>query len=295
MTESNDNHVTVGDLLSDPKAEASARQTNKRTHGKGFVYFGLAEADEAVRKIDHHAKRMSKEGFARALGHATVPGRFTQKLEALKTFKLLDEDGDDVVLTPLATDMLYGMSEASRIKARATAFLAYDAFSKTFVECPKNQEHPVEYLLDYVRAKLGIVNDVDRFKRLFLASAHFAGLLEGELNLNATSIRLRNASVPAVNSELPPDAGPGRRSSDVRYDLMGSAQAVDALEALGLSRYGDRAEVALRSAGKVKLNFEDGTVTFEVNRPQRITIKHVDLLTDLPEMVTQLRSKGFDV
>jgi hypothetical protein len=199
-----------------------------------------------------------------------------------------------VVLTPLAVDMLYGGSEPTRTKARTTAFLSYEDFSKTFQEAPKGQDYQIEYLVDYVKGKLGIVNEVDRFKRLFLESAHFAGLMEGELNLSAKTIKLRQATAPLANGD---PAGPqvSDRKPEQAYEMVAGQQFDEVLATLGLAAYGERAEVASRSAGKVKVAFEDGNVTFEVNRPLKVKIKNVDLILDLPELAKALRAKGFDV
>jgi hypothetical protein len=296
MTAQSESMVDVTGNADDAKDETpvAAEKRSRRSHGKGFVYMGLPAAEEAIRKIDHHAKRMSKDGFARALGHDKAAGRFPNKLEALKLYKLVVEEGDDVVLTPLAADMLYGMSEAARMKARTTAFLSYEDFNRTFIECPKSQDHPAHYIVEYVKGKLGIVNEVERFKRLFIESAHFAGLLEGELNLDAKTLRFRNATVLPAGSDAPNGATPERKVGDSAYEVIAGQQAVDVLSSLGLSNYTDRAEVSGRTAGKVKLSFEDGAVTFEINRPQRIKIRNVDLVLDLPAMVKELRAKGFD-
>jgi hypothetical protein len=271
------------------------KRASRKPHGKGFVYLSLRDADEAIRKIDHHAKRMTKDGLARALGHKQgASGRFFNKLEALKLFKLAEEDGDDVVLTPLAVDMLYGGSEAARTKARTTAFLSYEDFSKTFQEAPKGQDYELEFLVGYVKGKLGIVNEVERFKRLFLESAHFAGLLEGELNLSAKTIKLRQATAVPVNGDVAGTPATERKPEQA-FDMVVGPQFEEVIASLGLTAYADRAEVGTRAAGKVKVAFEDGNVTFEVNRPLRVKIKNADLILDLPEMVKALRAKGFDV
>jgi hypothetical protein len=268
--------------------QASSRAKPKK-YGRGFIYSSLRDADEQLRKIDHLAKRMSKDGFARALGHKKAEGRFYNKLDALKSYKLVEVDGDDVVLTPLAIDMLYGGSEAARTRARTTAFLSYEDFSKTFAECPKGQDHPIDYVLEFVKGKLGIVNEVDRFKRLFLESAHFSGLLEveGELNLNAKSIRFRHATPQSTTSDGA--VQPSDRKTDVAYEVVGGDTALEMLTTFGLSDYAGRAEVAQRVSGKVSQSFDNGQLTLEVNRPVRIVIRDADLLIDLPDIVKAMR------
>jgi hypothetical protein len=194
----------AADPASKPAPDDPASKTAgaaSRKHGKGFIYMNLADADDALRKIDHHAKEMSKEGFARALGHDAPKGRFLHKLDALKSYGLVELTKDAVRLTPLAGDMLYGGNDASRAKARAQAFLGYEDFRRAFVEVPKNQDHSTQYLLDFIKGKLGIVNEVERFLRLFLESAQFAGLLDGEPNPAAKSIRLRPAVLQGGNDQ----------------------------------------------------------------------------------------------
>ena len=269
---------------------------SRRPHGRGCIYMNLRDAEEAIRKIDRHTKRMSKDGFARALGHKKAEGRFFGKVEALKLFRLIDEDGDDIVLTPLAIDVLYGGNEAARLKARTTAFLSYDDFSKTFGECPKGQEHNLDYLVEYVTGKLHIVNEVDKFKRLFLESADFAGLVEadGELDLRAKTVRFRHAAAQPVIEESPIAAGSDLKSESA-FETMGADQAAEVLSAFGLSNWAERAEVAQKSAGRVTVTFADGKIAFEVNRPVRVVVRNTDLVLDLPEMAKALRQKGFEV
>jgi hypothetical protein len=277
-----------------PRRNGEARSKSgggRKPHGKGSVYIGLKECDEALRKIDHLAKQMSIEGFARALGHDAPKGRFLQKLEAMKAFTLIETDDEHVRLTQLATDMLYGGSEAARAKARSTAFLAYPEFKKVFQECPKGQDHARSYIDEFVRAKLSIVNEVDRFIRLFIESAHFAGLLDGEPTADAKTIRVRHA---------PQAAGPGA-------DLNGDAKATVAdeyavlapedvdshLEAVGLGEYRDRSDVRQRTTGTFKLTVSDGKVTVEISRPVQIVIKPQDLITELPAILSAMKQKGF--
>lgn len=275
------------------KVEETPSAEKQRKHGKGFIYSSLRDADEQLRKIDHHVKRMSQDGFARALGHKKAEGRFPNKLDALRSYKLVEIDGDDVVLTPLAVDMLYGGNEATRTKARTTAFLAYEDFSKTFAECPKGQDHPLEYVIDYVKVKLGIVNEVERFKRLFLESAHFAGLLEGELDMAAKTIRLRHATAQTTNND---HAGAVTdRKTDSAYEVVGGDQAAEVLAAFGLSDFLDRTEVAQKVTGKVSQSFDNGQLTLEINRPVRVVIRNADLLIDLPEIVKAMRQKGLAI
>jgi hypothetical protein len=263
---------------------------SKRRHGKGFIYLSLRDADDALRKIDHHAKRMSKDGFARALGHKKAEGRFFYKLDALKQYKLVHEESDDVVLSALAVDMLYGASEAARAKARTTAFLSYEDFSKTFAECPKGQDHPLEYVTDFVKGKLGVVNEVERFKRLFLDSAHFAGLLDGELDPRVKTIRLRHAAAQPTTTDAANQTT--ERKCDAGYEIVDGVQAVEILAAFGLSDFADRAEVAQRVSGRVSQSFNNGELALEVNRPVRVLIRDADLLMDLPEIVKAMREKG---
>lgn len=273
---------------------AAGGKAGRKRHGKGFIYLSLRDADDALRKIDHHAKRMSKDGFARALSHKKAEGRFFNKLEALKLYKLAEENGDDVVLTGLAVDMLYGGSEATRTRARATAFLSYEDFSKTFAECPKGQDHPLEYVIDFVKGKLGIVNEVERFKRLFLESAHFAGLIEGELDPAAKTIRFRHA-VPLAAGGEGTAVTSGERKTESAFEVIGGSQAAEMLAAFGLSAYADRAEVAQKVSGKVSQRYDEGQLTLEVNRPIRVVIKNTDLLMDLPEIVKAMRQKGLAI
>src|SRR5438552_15925455 len=73
---------------------SAAKSAPARKHGKGFIYMSLRDADEALRKIDGHAKEMSKQGFARALGHEAPKGRFLYKLDALRSYTLIEVVND---------------------------------------------------------------------------------------------------------------------------------------------------------------------------------------------------------
>lgn len=262
----------------------------ERKHGKSFVYMGLRDCEEALRKIDHHAKSMSREGFARALGHDAPKGRFLHKLDALEKFTLIQLDDENVRLTPLATDMLYAGSEAARTKARAIAFLAYPEFKKVFVECPKNQDHPRTYIEQFVSAKLQIVNEVDRFIKLFVESAHYAGLLDGEPNAGAQAFRLKPAMTPSSGGPEQIDA---KEEVGDGYAIMPLEEVAAYLESIGLDGYRERSEVSQRTTGTFRLAAGDGRVTVEIDRPVRIVIKAQDLVADLPAIVTALKQRGF--
>src|SRR5882762_1586082 len=103
--------------------------------------------------------------------------------QAGESLGLVRSEGDQVQLTDLAVEMLYGPTEQARTRARVKAFLCYDLFKRTFVECPKNQDHQLSYIDDFVRVSLRIVNERDLFLKRFLESAKYAGLLEGEPDL----------------------------------------------------------------------------------------------------------------
>lgn len=291
---SSENTGTQADLLGD---ESTASESPKdragkaadRKHGKSFVYLGLKDCDEALRKIDPHHKQMSIEGFARALGHDAPKGRFRHKLDALQSFTLIEKDPENVRLTALAIDMLYGGSEGAKAKMRATAFLAYPEFKKVFVECPKGQDNQRSHVIDFVRAKLGIVNEEERFMKLFLESAHFAGLLDGPLNPDAKVFKLRaapsspGAPVESNGASLPPEDD---------FATLPIEEVESALDAVGLSNYRDRSDVKQRASGKFKLTVGDGKITVEIDRPIRIVIRPQDLLGELPEILAAMKSKG---
>jgi len=275
------------------ESKNGADKSAKRLHGKGFIYWGIRDAEDALRKIDHTAKRMSKDGFARALGHEKAEGRFMHKVESLRLYKLAEEDGDDIVLTPLAIDMLYGGSEATRTKARTAAFLNYEDFNKTFTECPKGQDHALQYVKEYVSGKLGIRNGLDRFVRLFLESAGFAGLLEGEPDADAKTIRLRHATSAPANGEGAAAAGSQKPESD--FEVVGGDQASELLATFGLADFAGRAEVGQKVSGKVAQSFENGQLVLVVNRPVRVMIRSEDILLDFPEIVKAMRAKGLAI
>lgn len=271
------------------KQAEDGRQVRK-PRGRGIVYFGLREADEALRKIDASAKRMSRQGFAVALGHKKPENRFAQKVDALKTFTLLEEDADDVKLTSLATDMLYGGSEAARNQARAKAFLAYPDFQRTFIECPKNQDHGLSYIREFVTGKLGIINEADRFLRLFLESAHFAGLLDGEPDAKAERVRLRPSAVGDGKAQ----ADGGRQGSPKKLEQpVSDDEAKAILEQHGLLEYADRIEVFRTAAGHVKTMTDGGKLTIEVLSPVRMVLQTDKMIEDLVRVLNALKDRGF--
>jgi len=266
----------------------------ERNYGKGFIYMHLRDAEDALRKIDPHAKRMSKGSFAVSLGHKKPVGRFTHKADALQEYKLIEphKGNNDIVLTPLAVDMLYAGSEAARTKARGSAFLNYDDFRQTFTECPKDQDHPLTIVREFVHANLGIKNEIDRYLRLFLESAKFAGLLEGEADVTASHIKLKpvqQATKEADNQQDTPVAG-----GEAFKAIVGD-QAEEIMERLGLGSFTARVQVAETGAGKVALKLENGQCVLEISRPTRVTISNVDALTDLPEILKQLKETGNDI
>lgn len=277
------------DLQEETVADAASTNGSKsktRKHGKGFVYIGLNDCDEALRKIDSHAKTMSVEQFARALGHKQPKGRFLHKIDALKAFDLIQSDtSDSVTLTQLAEDMLYG---AAKGKAKTTAFLNYAEFKKVFVDFPKGQDNARADVVNFVKAKLGIVNEVDRFIRLFLESAEYAGLLDGTADGAAKVIRLRSApqSTNGTVKDSPAEAAP-------EYSVMPADEVDDLLDAAGLTEFKQHAEVRQRTTGQFTLTVGDGgKITIEINRPVQITVRPENLLADLPRILEAMGQKG---
>jgi len=275
-------------------AEANGHPTKKtgkassRRHGKGFVYLGLKDCDDALRKIDSHAKAMSTESFAKALGHEEPKGRFLQKLDAMKAFSLVEPDTTESVrLTPLAEDMLYG---ANKARARVTAFLTYAEFKKLYVDFPKAHDNQRADLVNFVKAKLGIVNEVDRFMRLFLESAGHAGLLEGPVNHNAKVVRLRAA--PSGNGSAAEPAAVTASPSD-SFAVMPADESDEFLDATGLEEFKQRAEVRRQTTGRYSLAVgEGGKITIEITRPIQITLKPENLVSDLPKILEAMQQKG---
>jgi hypothetical protein len=149
----------------------------------------------------------------------------------------------------------------------------------------------MSYLVDFVKAKLGIVNEVERFQRLFLDSAHFAGLLEGEADVSAKVIRLRPAVLPMSNSTCGGDLANSPQRD--QYTSVPLDEVGDALDSFGLAAYRDRSELSRRNAGTVELKVADGKIAIEIHRPVRVTIRANDLVTDLPEIIRCLRERGF--
>ena len=146
--EARDAGTPTDDAEAKPKNAASRE---KRRHGKGFVYISLKDCDDALKKIDPNAKTMSVGQFASSLGHNAPKGRFQHKVDALKTFGLIENDTSEVVtLSQLGEDMLYG---ADKAKARTTAFLNCAEFKKLYVDFPKSHDNARDDLLNYVRAK----------------------------------------------------------------------------------------------------------------------------------------------
>jgi hypothetical protein len=271
--------------------EASDAKSSRRPHGKSFIYINLKDADDALRKIDHLAKKMTKESFARALGHDPKSSRFKQKLIALKDYKLVEVDDEDVKLTDLAVEMLYGASAQAQARARAQAFLSYEKFHRTFVECPKNQDYELSYLVNFVKARLSIVNDVETYIRKFLESAHFAGLLEGEPNPAANTVRLRPALAAPGNGETAP---PGQaKSPDDQWVLASPDDEAALLAGLGLTEYAGRCAITQKSAGDVAITMADGKIAIEVRRPTKIVITPGNMLEEVPGIIKALQSKGF--
>lgn len=281
----------VNDLESRKPTDASNRTSKSadRKHGKSFVYIGLKDCDDALRKIDPSEQQMSIEGFARALRHKEPKGRFLHKLDAMERFTLIEKDAESVRLTNLAIDMLYGGSEAAKSRARAAAFLAYHEFKRVFVECPKGEDNQRSHIEEFVTAKLGIRNDVARFIRLFLESAHFAGLLEGAPNPSAKTFRLR-AAPATVGMGL--EAAATNAPAHDEYSPLPIEDVETCLESVGLSEYGNRSEVRQRSVGKIKLEVSEGRITVTVDRPVRIVIKTNDALAELQQILASMQAKG---
>lgn len=297
MTETNvsDGKPESVETSAQPEQENGASAGEKaavRSHGKSFIYMALEDADKCLRLIDQHEKKMSIEGFARALGHPEPKGRFRQKLDALEEYRLVQVIGGHVVLTESAVEMLYGGSEAARARARAQAFLSCDMFKRTFVEAPKNQNYELSYLREFVKAKLHIVNASELYVRRFLESAAFAGLLDGDPSPKAATIRLRPAALAAQGTGEAAAAS-AAKSPDEQWLLVAPDEAMSTLSALGLAQYEARSQVSQRSAGDVAITMADGRISVEVRRPVQVSIKSDDMLADVTAIIKSLRQKGF--
>lgn len=271
--------------------EDDETEKGSRKHGRSFIYLSLEDAERAARKIDEHERRMTQRSFAQALGHPDPKGRFKQKLAALEAYDLVKVDGNDVRLTDLAVQMLYGGNEQVRAQARAKAFLSYDLFKQTFVECPKNQDHQMSYVDDFVRVTLKIVNERDMFLKRFLESAAYAGLLEGEPSPKAHTIRLRPAVAAPSNGESASDSK--AQSPEDQWVIVPPHDIGTLLDGVGLAAYQDRSDVSQRSAGEFTVNMADGKITIEVRRPVRVVIKTTNMLADVTDILKALQSKGF--
>src|SRR5262249_29208408 len=210
---------------------------------------------------------------------------------ALESYGLVALEGNDVRLTELAIQMVYGGNEQTRAQAKAKAFLSYDLFKQTFVECPKNQDHLMSYVDDFVSVHLNIVNERKLFLKRFLESASFAGLLEGEPNPRAEMIRLRPALAAPSNGE----SGSETKAKVVedQWVIVAPNEIASVLDGLGLAEYQDRCDVSQRSAGEFTINLADGKITVEIRRPVKVVIRTTNLLTDVPEILKSLQSKGF--
>jgi len=265
-------------------------EKNARRYGRSFIYLTLEDAEKAARKIDEHERRMTLKSFAQALGHPAPVSRFKYKLAALEAYNLVRVDGENVRLTDLAVDMLYGPTEQVRARSRAKAFLSYDLFKETYVQCPKNQDHQMTYVEDFVRVTLKIVNERETFLRRFLESAAYAGLLEGEPNPKAAIIRLRPAVAAPTNGDTPQTQV---KSAEDQWVIVAPNDINSLLDSLGLTQYQDRCDVSQRAAGDIAINMADGKITVEVRRPIRVSIKATDILADVTEVIKALRQKGF--
>jgi len=283
--EARDAGTPTDDAEAKPKNAASRE---KRRHGKGFVYISLKDCDDALKKIDPNAKTMSVGQFASSLGHNAPKGRFQHKVDALKTFGLIENDTSEVVtLSQLGEDMLYG---ADKAKARTTAFLNCAEFKKLYVDFPKSHDNARDDLLNYVRAKIGIVTEVDRFYRLFLESAAYAGLLEGTANPDAKIVRLRSAPMSGGSSG---NSAPVTEEAGEQYAVLPADEVDDLLDGAGLTEFKQRSEVRQRATGRFTLEVgEGGRITIEITRPIRITVKPENLIADLPRILEALNQKG---
>ncbi len=279
------------DVDANDNNERDDAEKSGRKHGRSFIYLTLEDAEKSARRIDEHARRMSIKSFAQALGHPEPVSRFKHKLAALESFDLVKADAENVLLTDLAVEMLYGPTEQARTRARAKAFLTYDLFKETYVQCPKNQEHQMSYVDDFVRVTLKIVNERDTFLKRFLESAAYAGLLEGEPNPKAKAIRLRPAVAAPTNGESATDIK-GKAPED-QWVIIAPNDIGSQLDSLGLTAYQDRCDVSQQSAGEVAINMADGKITVEVRRPVRVEIKTSSMLADVTDILKALQSKGF--
>src|SRR5438093_5793751 len=104
----------------------------------------------------------------------------------------------------------------------------------------------MSYVDDFVRVTLKIVNEREMFLKRFLESAAYAGLLDGEPDPKAQTIRLRPAVAAHSNGESGSDTKP--KAPEDQWVIVAPNDIGLLLNGLGLAAYQDRCDVSQRSA-----------------------------------------------
>ncbi len=119
----------VKDPVPDPKA-GKARPKS----GASFPYYNLERSIEVAKVMHERAGGVcDRPQLAAFLGYkGTNNGGFLSRVAAAKMFGLIEQDGDNVKVSPRGQSVVAPISEAHAERAKAEAFLTVDLFKRVF-------------------------------------------------------------------------------------------------------------------------------------------------------------------
>ena len=164
----------VPDAAPDPKAGSS-----RRTSGVAFPYYNLTTSIEVARAIhDKAGGSCDRVQLATFLGYKGINnGSFLSRVTAAKLFGLIDQEGDQLRITPRGQAVVAPITTAEADQAKLEAFMAVPLFRQVFEEYNGRPLPPDAGLQNLFRTKYAVVTDrVGPTVKIMLDSAEEAGL-----------------------------------------------------------------------------------------------------------------------
>jgi len=145
-------------------------------------YLALSEALATVRRIYEEAGGdVSEDQLSSMLGNSVGSSSFRKKVQSLKNFKLLIQDGagQRLILSPIAKSIFGATSHEEKSAAIKEAFLSLDPYRKLYSAYAGKLLPSGEFLLNAIREQCGVPSELtNQWKESFMSSGAAAGLFQ---------------------------------------------------------------------------------------------------------------------
>ncbi len=192
----------------------------KRYSGVSFPYYTLERSVEVAKVMYERAGGVcDRPQLAAFLGYkGTNNGGFLSRVAAAKMFGLVEQEGDNVKVSPRGMAIVAQISEADAERAKAEAFLAVDLFKRVY-EQYKGGTLPAEAgLKNLLETQYSVVHDrVAPTVTILIQSARYAGFFKAGPDRMVMPVIVKGATPPPVEPPSVPrkNGGGGGGGDDV--------------------------------------------------------------------------------